>query len=639
MRHPAKILGFILFCGAGGITAQTPGPASGSTSGRTEQIAAWLTPDPIPAAPPLTDRAAWEAFEKKVGAGLLAEAEKLLPEDPPPLPDELYLSRKGTMREYGVPYGQRRSRLALFVLAEGITNQGKYVKAVERELKAIFSEKTWSMPPHDLDLRKFKGELEDVDLGVAMRAAGVSTAVSILKEQLPAEIQDEAVRQLRRRAIGPYQQLIRGQNKSLCTWTKKTNNWNAVCHAGILLSALQTLPDANERAEIVAGAEKLLSNYWDGFTADGYCSEGIGYWNYGFGHFVFAAETVLRATDGKLDWYQGGKVKQAACFPERMEMAGNVFPSIGDCVLNPRPASWIRAICRQRLFSGKGEQVTVPATFSSTRPILLYDLVITGFPLFPQKNPAPGTAVKLDPLRGWFPEAGVLVARPAGENPSSLSVTLKGGNNGEHHNHNDVGQFVVGVRGQLPLLDPGIDVYTQETFGPRRYENDMLNSHGHAVPVVAGKLQKTGKSASARIVKSEFSPDQDHLTLDLSAVYDVPALQRLEREFVYSRENQCALTVTDHFSFTRPETFESALITYGTVTRESPDTLLIGGENKTGAQVRVKIDTGGLPFEVRQTTVKATRPNPPTRIAVALTGKAATGSLSLHVTPAGEPEP
>jgi len=30
-----------------------------------------------------------------------------------------------------------------------------------------------------------------------------------------------------------------------------------------------------------AAAEKYVENFLAGFTPDGYCSEGLGYWNYG----------------------------------------------------------------------------------------------------------------------------------------------------------------------------------------------------------------------------------------------------------------------------------------------------------------------------------------------------------------------
>jgi hypothetical protein len=81
-------------------------------------------------------------------------------------------------------------------------------------------------------------------------------------------------------------------------------------------------------------------------------------------------------------------------------------------------------------------------------------------------------------IRSWFENAGILICRPAANSSSQMAVALKGGHNNEHHNHNDVGSFVV-VSGDRPLLlDPGGEVYTARTFSSRRYESNVLNSFG-----------------------------------------------------------------------------------------------------------------------------------------------------------------
>ena len=42
-------------------------------------------------------------------------------------------------------------------------------------------------------------------------------------------------------------------------------------------------------------------NFLKGFTPDGYCGEGTGYWNYGFGHYVLLSEEIRLATGGQID--------------------------------------------------------------------------------------------------------------------------------------------------------------------------------------------------------------------------------------------------------------------------------------------------------------------------------------------------
>ena len=92
------------------------------------------------------------------------------------------------------------------------------------------------------------------------------------------------------------------------------NNWNAVCLNCVTGTALQTLDSAEDRAWFIAVAEKLIGHYLDGgFTPDGYCVEGLGYWNYGFTNFVLLAENVRQATGGKVDLLAGRRPRSPRC--------------------------------------------------------------------------------------------------------------------------------------------------------------------------------------------------------------------------------------------------------------------------------------------------------------------------------------
>ncbi len=45
-----------------------------------------------------------------------------------------------------------------------------------------------------------------------------------------------------------------------------------------------------------------------GYADDGYCSEGVGYYNYGFCAYILLREEEYRATQGKIDFFQTPKV-------------------------------------------------------------------------------------------------------------------------------------------------------------------------------------------------------------------------------------------------------------------------------------------------------------------------------------------
>ena len=65
------------------------------------------------------------------------------------------------------------------------------------------------------------------------------------------------------------------------------------------------------------------------------------------------------------------------------------------------------------------------------------------------------------------------------------------------------------------------------------------------------------------VLHTDFKSESDVLTLDIRSAYPVPELTKLERTFVYRREANPSLSVSDDVAFDKAESFESALITWG----------------------------------------------------------------------------
>jgi hypothetical protein len=228
----------------------------------------------------------------------------------------------------------------------------------------------------------------------------------------------------------------------------------------------------------------------------------------------------------------------------------------------------------------------------------------------------------------------VLICRAGAGNAVPFAACLKGGHNAEHHNHNDVGTFMV-VRGKTMLLcDPGSEVYTARTFSAKRYESTVLSSFGHPVPVIAGQLQREGAKARGVVLQTRFTPEQDTLRLDIRSAYAVPELTRLEREFVFRRGTAPALTVTDEITFSKPSTYEAALITWGKWKQVSQHELLI---SDGGDAVRVQVDSGDVAFDVRSETLDEDvhTKTKPVRLGLKLKTPITQGQFKLTITPAG----
>ncbi|MEZ0298731.1 MAG: acetylxylan esterase [Candidatus Methylacidiphilales bacterium] len=616
--------------------AQQPAATQAPQPDRVAAIAAMLDKTPRGVGAPVTHRAAWDklALRPGVRVAVMSQAERFLKEPVTELPDSLYLefSQIGNRTNYEGKADRRRFKLAYFVQAEGFENKGRFLPAIEAEISAICSERTWVMPGHDQKLVNFNGTSREIDLGTAMTAWTLATADWILGDKLKPETRQLIRTNARKFVFDPVLAYIRGQARTPW-WSTSAYNWNTVVHSGITGSAMVLLDSTQERAEIAAEAETKVKLYLGGFKPDGYAEEGLGYWNYGFGHYILLAETLLDATHGGINLYADSRTRTVAQFPRFIEVLPNTYPAFADCLTTTRPSLWLLNILNSRNNFGWTLSDTRPP-IDSTFSALLYAVSINNF--FEAK---PGTAATQSyHIRDWFEDAQVFVARPNQGDSKGLGVALKGGHNAEVHGHLDVGSFVV-VSGKETLLqDPGTTVYSANTFNAKRFESKILNSYGHSVPVVAGQLQKEGAQYKSSVIAKSFTDKADSLTLDMSKAYSVPSLKSLTRQYEYNRAEHGALVVTDNVTFATPEAFGTALITLGTAQEVSKGVYLIMRKNEC---IQIEIDTNGLAYTVKDEIIPEklkSGDDKVRRLGIELQQPATNAAIRIRITPAQIPD-
>jgi hypothetical protein len=610
---------------------------------RIAELERLLTAEPAFPGRPADDRAAWSRLAERPDVRRFVRlAEFELRSPTPELPHSLfeqYLTRGN--RDYERPFNRRTERLSHFVIAECIEDRGRFLPAIEAELGAILDEPTWAVPAHWYPHGGERGVMV-VDLAATARAWTLAVTDRWLARRLADDTRQRIRSEIRRRVWTPYLETVRSaQPLEGIRWPRAQNNWNAVCHAGVVGSALALVDDPRERAEFLAGAESYLAFFLHGFGTDGSCSEGVAYWNYGFGHFAFLADTVRTATMGRLDWLAGEHIRRIANYPGGLEIVPGVFPAYADGAVTVRPSAWLLDHLERRLALGRAAwRATRPPEPPLYHPLgaTLYGAAMTFFDFTGAETPAaPGTAPAsvAAPLREVFEEAQVFTLRPDPAHPR-LALSLKGGHNDEHHNHNDVGTYVVVLDGRPLLLDPGGETYTSRTFSARRYESRLLASYGHPVPVLNGAGQATGRAHAATVLSTAFADQADEVVLDLADAYDAPTVRSLVRRFRLSRGAEAEVVIQDEPVFSAPGTYGTALITFGTFERSAPDELLV----REGARaLRIRIDTEGRPFEV----VDEVLPEKPMaggqarRIGITLRETVEQARITLRITPASPP--
>jgi hypothetical protein len=512
---------------------------------------------------------------------------------PPPPPWSLYrrFAETGDRLGYERAYFARRGRLVALAAASVIDGDPRIEAALADALWSVCDEWTWALPAHAwLVNRPDRDMPRCVDLFAGETAHTLAETVALLGDRLPGPVAERVRSEVHRRVLDPYLGDPRPWR-----WESATHNWSAVCAGAAGMAALALWSDpttaapgrsagpptadqpatdqpatdqptagqptadqptegqptegrpAAERAATDQPAERLtravarcrtaMAAYLSGLGADGGCAEGIGYWTYGFGYFVYFAE-ALRVHTGQDLLRESPVAAAAARFPAAVQLAPDRFVSFSDTsepsVLPPGLLSRLR----ERLGAPVPTLTGVPdlgADHCHRWAHLSRTLAWTD----------PATVGGALPSRGgcWLPELAWLVdRRTVADLP--VAFAAKGGHNDEPHNHNDLGTFILAVGGEQLLVDLGAGEYRGGYFSADRYRFLHAAAEGHSVPVVDGRAQCPGRGAVA-VVRGVARHDRGaELALDLSAAYGDG--RRVRRGFTWWADG--TLTVTDDFT-------------------------------------------------------------------------------------------
>jgi hypothetical protein len=554
---------------------------------RIHQIEAMMPAAPAGFVRPCSDRSAWQPLAAQL-APQVKRAEALLTQPLPAWSDDAYLNfkRTGDRLAGEKMMHARQDWLPTLVLAECAEGRGRYISRIAMVLDELASQKSWTLPAHDGNLDSFSGRHYFVELNSADLAHTIAETLYLLGPQLREETRRHMMDALEQRIFAPMRESFStGKGNA---WIHYKMNWNAVCLDGVTGAALTVLPDRKDRALFAAAGEHYSQYYLDGFQSDGYGVEGMGYWNYGFSHFVKLRETLWQATQGKIDLFASAKAKKIALFGTQFPMFPDNVASFEDAHYMLGPDAGLMQYV-ERVFGLKASTPNSgPGQIEATGLKTLTWVVMTLFPNHAAelKNSIPGgDAVG---LRTYYPESQVLVSRP---NPDGkLAITIKGGGN-TTHSHNDIGSFVIGLGATQPVGDPGgPSYYTASTFSKDRLQSRLLNSYGHPVPVIDGHLQLDATKVIAQIVDTKFTDKQDSITINATNAYDTPRLRKYLRTMRYSREGAGSIEIEDRFDLTGPVDIEESLPTHGSWRQIDDKTLEFTAD---GERLRVMINAPG----------------------------------------------
>ncbi len=530
-------------------------------------LSATLAAHPPRASLPPADDPAWtEAFSRPLLAPLrdqlVRRALDELDSPAPVLDDALYrdFAATGVRLRFEKRYFERRRRLARFALASlvlGDSAPPALHAAFQDAMAAILDEPSWALPAHVKDASGRDPRL--IDLFVAQTCDLLAELLCVFKAQLPLGFRGRLLARLRTEVFPAF---IEGD----FFWRSITNNWNAVCHQGVLGAALALEDDVSILVPLLLRAREGLPRFLEGFGPDGACSEGPAYWDFGFGAFTRLDEQLETRSAGALSLFADAPLMRLiAGYAPALSLAGGRVVNFSDCASETllRPYTLARLAhalahpaCRDQALANYARIRAEGFDFDDQRTDLagLLRLFLHAPAMLSEVLPtAPDAA---------FPSLGLWVARGRDSSGHLWEIAAKAGHNDEHHNHNDIGSFIVSLDGTPLVTEIGRPEYTRDFFSPRRYEFLAARSLGHSLPVVNGHEQAAGRAHEGRLLRAETDMPCVTFEADLAPAYPPAAdLASLLRRLVLDKAAG-SITWTDEIELRSPGTIESALITH-----------------------------------------------------------------------------
>ena len=484
--------------------------------------------------PHYTDRTRWSQLPAAIQTAYLREAGKFLHATWPELKATEFLEyvRSGNRSGYQSLSFSRRERLATLVLAECIEGKGRFRDDIVNGIWAICEESYWGVPAH-IGLQRRGSGLPDVteptvDLFAAETGSLLAWTYYLMKDSLDTVsplVSDRIKYETERRINKP------NLDRDDFWWMglhRSVNNWTPWICSNWLAAVLVFEQDPEQRARAVYKIVECLDRFLAGYSDDGGCDEGAQYWGRAGASLFDCLELLHSSTNGYINGFTHPRVKEIGRFIMRAHIHGPWFMNFADGSAQLRPDAptvyrYGKAIgdaamtgfgARLALDQQLGEGM-LPGQFG------VLGRVLPGlFALDELLNTKPAEPGIRD---SWLPGIQVMAARSAAGTPEGLFLAAQGGHNDEHHNHNDVGNFIVYLDGEPVLIDVGVETYTAKTFSKDRYSLWTMQSGFHNLPTINGVTQKDGREFAAKDVRYEVDDRKASLSLDIGGAYPTEA--------------------------------------------------------------------------------------------------------------------
>lgn len=418
-------------------------------------------------------------------------------------------------------------RMGILCMVYRLDKNPLVLKRIEAEVKAVCDFEDWN-PQHYLD--------------VAEMSLAVALAVDWAGEFLPKGTVQLAKKALIEKGILPSYR----EDGPRMGWINGTNNWNAVCHGGMIAASLVIAGDDPELAArtISRALEKLPSSLKE-YGPDGVYPEGPTYWEYGTSYTVVASNVLTTALGSDFGISRSTGFFESAHFRLQATAPSGAFFNFADSGDRHGGSgsvllSWFAAKTGNGLYFDHSFFENPQSAGRFAGPGLVW--------LSQYKNEISGELPLSWMGRGANP---IGVFRGGKDAPGSFYLAFKGGKAQLSHGNMDAGTFILDLNGVRWVLDPG-----NQSYYP--LNRIGFNLSGHCQDCERWTLLTKGNQGhstvtvnNARFNAAGYAPivdfkDGSHpeATIDMSRIYE-GHLNSMTRRFV--KESNSSVLVEDRF--------------------------------------------------------------------------------------------
>ena len=423
----------------------------------------------------------------------------------------------GSRMENEEIYFEKRKQLATLGLYLQWKHNKKAIDYFNELLWSISNEFTWALAAH---VNYGKGSFDDdcrriIDLFAAETAESLSELIVIHKDKINNMLINHIKSEIKERVINPFLE-------KKWFWETSKHNWNAVCGGCIGITAL-LLEEGEVQKKIINRVENALKYYIEGFGDDGASLEGIGYWTYGFGYYIY-----YKALKNELNDINTSKVKSIANFPQVIQISDKVYIPFSDVPPSMELPTGLISFLQQNY------NINIPyiSEFTSLDFDKCHRWAHLSRNLWWTNNHIFNKS--LENTNIFLKDSSLGIYRR-----KDFFIAIKGGSNKEPHNHNDIGSFVVAYKGKLILTDLGAGAYTKDYFGDGRYLHDHTRSYYHSVPIINNMEQVV----EDEVVEMEaIDYEKFHYKINMIKAYRIDYIKIFTREIELNKERKFVMT-------------------------------------------------------------------------------------------------